>query len=51
MDSFESLDFQSQLEIFLQLTGRQAFLNQTPERFTRWFKVTLPALVPFLLEQ
>jgi tetratricopeptide (TPR) repeat protein len=51
MDSSESLDFQNQLEIFLTLVGNQAFINQTPERFSRWFRVVLPETVPFLLEQ
>ncbi len=43
--------FELQIEALLQLAGRQAAKNPTPERFTQWFKLAVPNVMPTLLAQ
>lgn len=51
MDTTPPPDFEHQIETLLSLAGRQAVSNPSPEAFTQWFKLAVPAVMPALLEQ
>src|SRR5437867_286781 len=51
METTPPPDFEEQIELLLSLAGRQAVSNPTPAAFTQWFKLTVPKVMPALLEQ